>query len=95
MSVLLIFINVNIADNFWMNKEFLQKFATNLKRIRKIKHIKQDDFLAVDGISRSTISMVETARTDITLSKLKIIADVLGVTPAELLDFQTIDEEPN
>lgn len=71
-----------------MDKEFLQKFAKRLKSIRKEKNIKQDDFLAVEGISRSLVSMVETARSDITLSKLKIIADVLGVEPKELLDFQ-------
>lgn len=70
-----------------MNKEFLQKFANNLKRIRKEKGLKQDDFLAINGISRSMIAMVETAKTDITLSKLKIIADVLNVEPKELLDF--------
>ncbi len=46
----------------------------------------------MSGISRSTIAMVETARTDITLSKLKIIADVLGVEPKELLDF---DKHPD
>ena len=71
-----------------MDKDFLQKFAKNLKRIRKEKHIKQDDFLDVDGISRSTIAMVETAKTDITLTKLKIIADVLKVNPKDLLDFK-------
>ena len=71
-----------------MNKEFLQKFAKNLKKIRKIKGIKQDDFLDTDGISRSLIGMVETARTDITLSKLKIIADKLNVKPKDLLDFE-------
>ncbi len=71
-----------------MNKEFLQKFAKNLKRIRKEKGIKQDDFLQTEGISRSLISMVETAKTDITLSKLKIISDVLGVEPKDLLDFE-------
>mgnify|MGYP002625304146 CR=1 FL=1 len=70
-----------------MDKEFLQKFAKNLKRIRKEKGIKQDDFLATEGISRSLIAMVETAKSDITLSKLKIIADVLDVEPKELLDF--------
>lgn len=87
MSVQLILYNVSIADNIKMDKEFLQKFAHNLKRIRKEKHLKQDDFLAVSGISRSMIAMVETAKTDITLSKLKIIADVLGVEPKDLLDF--------
>lgn len=89
MSMILIFYIVSIADNIKMNKEFLQKFANNLKRIRKSKKIKQDDFLAISGISRSTIAMVETARTDITLSKLKIIADVLDVEPKDLLDFDS------
>lgn len=87
----LILYNVSIADNIKMDKEFLQKFAKNLKRIRKEKHMKQDDFLAINGISRSMIAMVETAKSDITLSKLKIIADALNVEPKELLDFQKID----
>ena len=68
--------------------EYLKKFAEHLKKIRKDKHIKQDDFLDVSGISRSTIAMVETGKTDITLTKLKIIADVLGVNLKELLDFE-------
>lgn len=79
--------NISVVDNTKMNKEYLQKFATHLKTLRKSKGIKQDDFLNVEGISRSTISMVETGRTDITLSKLKIIADILQVSPKELLDF--------
>lgn len=88
MPIALILIIVSIADNNRMNKEFLQKFAKNLKAIRKQKGVKQDDFLAINGISRSTIAMVETAKTDITLSKLKIIADVLKVDPKDLLDFK-------
>lgn len=83
----LIFYIVSITDNIKMDKEFLQKFANNLKKIRKQKNLKQDDFLAINGISRSMIAMVETAKTDITLSKLKIIADVLNVEPKDLLDF--------
>jgi len=78
---------MSVTDNNKMDKEFLQKFAKNLKKIRKEKNLKQDDFLAINGISRSMIAMVETAKTDITLSKLKIIADVLGVEPKDLLDF--------
>lgn len=70
-----------------MNREYLQKFAKNLKKIRKEKKITQDDLGAIEGISRSTIGMVETARTDITLSKIKLIADALDIKPKELLDF--------
>lgn len=71
-----------------MNKDYLQKFAHHLKNLRAKKGIKQDDFLNVDGISRSTIAMIETAKTDVTLSKLKIIANVLKVRPKDLLDFE-------
>ncbi|MBR1616853.1 helix-turn-helix transcriptional regulator [bacterium] len=77
-----------MVDNLKMDKDFLQKFGNNLKKIRKTKGIVQDDFLNVEGISRSLIGMVETAKTDITLSKLKIIADVLKVQPKDLLDFE-------
>lgn len=70
-----------------MDTEYLQKFANNLKRLRKLKKMTQDDLGSIEGISRSTIGMVETAKTDITLSKIKIIAKALDVHPKDLLDF--------
>ncbi len=79
--------NVSIVDNLKMNKEYLQKFAKHLKKLRKEKGLVQDDFANLENISRSTLSMVETGKTDITLSKIKIIADRLGVHPKDLLDF--------
>lgn len=71
-----------------MNKSYLQKFGNHVRKLRKAKGFRQDDFLGVDGISRSTIAMIETGRTDVTLSKIKIIADILGVSPKDLLDFE-------
>jgi len=70
-----------------MNKEYLQKFANNLKKIRAEKGLSQDDLALSDDISRSMISLVETVKTDLTVSKVKIIADSLGVHPKELFDF--------
>ncbi len=70
-----------------MNKEYLQKFAKNLKKLRTSKNLTQDD-LGVNGISRSMISLVETAQTDITITKLKIIADNLNIEVKELFDFE-------
>ena len=70
-----------------MNIEYLQKFAKNLKRIRKAKKLTQDDLAVSDEISRSTIGMIETVQTDLTVSKVKIIADAMGVHPKELFDF--------
>ena len=88
MSMILIVVYVSITDNLKMNKEYLQKFANHLKQVRKEKGFTQDDFSDVEGISRSMIGMVETAKTDITLTKIKIIADVLGVKTKELFDFE-------
>ncbi|MDE6139083.1 MAG: helix-turn-helix domain-containing protein [Candidatus Gastranaerophilales bacterium] len=70
-----------------MNKDYLQKFAKNLKRLRKEKGLTQDD-LASEGISRSMVSLVEIAKTDLTVSKVKLLADTLGVHPKYLFDFE-------
>lgn len=88
MSMSLIVIIISIVDNYKMDKDYLQKFALHLKNLRSEKGIKQDDFLGIKGISRSTIAMIETAKTDVTLSKIKIIAKVLKVHPKDLLDFE-------
>ena len=70
-----------------MNKVFLQKFAKNLKKIRKEKHLTQDD-IGTNGISRSMISLLEIRATDVTITKLKIIADNLGTNIKALFDFE-------
>lgn len=85
--MVLVVIIASMANNLKMNKEFLQKFANNLKRIRNEKNFSQDDLAVSDEISRSMISLIETVKTDLTVSKVKIIADALGVHPRELFDF--------
>ncbi|MBR1618039.1 helix-turn-helix transcriptional regulator [bacterium] len=70
-----------------MDKTFLKKLGNNIKLKRKSKKLTQDD-LGVNGISRSMISLVEIAKTDITVSKLKIIADNLNLKVRDLFDFE-------
>jgi transcriptional regulator with XRE-family HTH domain len=70
-----------------MNKPFIEKFAKNLKKLRKEKHLTQDD-ISFNGISRSMISLIELARTDVTITKLKIIADNMGIKVKDLFDFE-------
>ena len=77
----------SIANNFTMNKPYLEKLAKNIKEKRTQKSLTQDD-IGVNGVSRSMISLVELAKTDITVSKLKIIADNLGVKVKDLFDFE-------
>lgn len=87
MLVVLVVVNASITNNQKMNKTYLEKFAKNLKKIRAEKHLTQDD-IAVNGVSRSMISLLELARTDVTITKLKIIADNLGVEIKDLFDFE-------
>lgn len=51
-----------------MNKAYLQKLANRIKELRTKNGLTQDD-LASEFVSRGMISLLETVRTDITVSK--------------------------
>ena len=70
-----------------MDKLLLQKLGNHIKKLREERKLTQDD-LGVNGVSRSMISLLELAKTDVTVSKLKIIADNLGVKVKDLFDFK-------
>lgn len=85
--MLLVVYIASITNNIKMNKVFLKKLGNNIAKIRKEKSLTQDD-IGVNGVSRSMISLIETAKTDITVTKLKIIADNLEVQVKDLFDFE-------
>ncbi len=87
MLVTLVVYIASKTNNLIMNKSFLKKLGTNIKSKRLDKQLTQDD-LGVNGISRSMISLIEIAKTDVTVSKLKIIADNLGIKVKDLFDFE-------
>jgi len=70
-----------------MSKVLLKKFAARLKYLRTQKGMTQDDLSAKAKISRSTISMIEAQRRDVTLDKIAKISRALGVEPKELFEF--------
>ena len=70
-----------------MNKSFLKQLGKNIKKYRLQSGLTQDD-LGVNGISRSMVSLIEIAQSDITVSKLKIIADNIGIKVKDLFDFE-------
>ena len=88
LSTLLILFAVLLFYNTVMmsNKPYLEKLAKRLKELRNKKGLTQDD-IGVNGVSRSMISLLELAKTDVTVTKLKIIADNLGVEVKDLFDF--------
>ncbi len=79
--------NASMANNLKMNKPFLEKLAKNLKTLRQERKLTQDD-IGINGVSRAMISLIELAKTDVTVTKLKIIADNLGVEVKDLFDFK-------
>lgn len=70
-----------------MNKEYLTLLGKNIKALREQRDLTQDD-IGYNGVSRSMVSLVEKALSDITVTKLKIIADNLGVKVKDLFDFE-------
>ncbi|OGI23349.1 MAG: hypothetical protein A2255_08250 [Candidatus Melainabacteria bacterium RIFOXYA2_FULL_32_9] len=70
-----------------MDKIFLKKVGNKIQTLRKEKGLSQEELACDAKVSRSTISMIETAQNDITLSKIKRIAKALDVEPYELLKF--------
>lgn len=85
--MLLVVYIASITDNLIMDKCFLKKLGNNIKSKRQAMKLTQDD-LGVNGISRSMISLIEIAKTDVTVSKLKIIADNLNLKVKDLFDFE-------
>jgi len=86
LLVVLVVDNASIANNVIMNKEYIFLLGKRIKFLREERKLTQDD-LGVNGVSRSMISLIETAQTDVTVSKLKIIADNLGVKVKDLFEF--------
>ena len=70
-----------------MDKQLLQKLATRIKELRKLKNFTQDDLSALSNIARSTIGNVETASNDITFSKLSRLSKAFDMSLSEFLNF--------
>ena len=88
LLVILVVNIASIANNRDMDKVYLQKFANNLKRLRKEKGLTQED-LESDTVSRSMISLIEIVKTDLTVSTAKAIADSLEIPVKDLFDFES------
>ncbi len=83
----LVVVIASIANNLKMNKRFLNKLSKHIKKLRKARGLTQDD-IGINGISRQMVSLIELAKTDATSTKLKVIADNLGVKVKDLFDFE-------
>lgn len=71
-----------------MDKGLLQKLGKRIKYLRKERNFTQDDLSFLSGISRSTLGNIETAKNDVVLSKLDMLAKAFNLTLSEFLDFK-------
>jgi transcriptional regulator with XRE-family HTH domain len=60
---------------------------TKIKQIRELKNITQEYVADRLGLSTRAYSKIETGETQLTISRLNEISDVLGVDPLEVIGF--------
>lgn len=70
-----------------MNKILIGKLANRIKELRKVHNYTQDDLADKANIARSTLGNIESAKNDITFSKLNQIAQGFELSLSEFLNF--------
>jgi len=70
-----------------MEKQILEKFGENVKRLRKEKKISQEQLADLAGIERSYMGTIERGQRNPTLLKVYKIAKALKVSAGKLLPF--------
>lgn len=74
-------------------KEFMKILGNNIKFCREEKGLSQEELANMCGWTtsnaRSTISKIESGTNDVPTSKLKIIAEKLGVSVCDLMSSST------
>jgi transcriptional regulator with XRE-family HTH domain len=73
--------------NVHRDKEFLEKFGRNLRKIRQENNLSQEALSDKIEVPRSQISRIERGKGNPTVNTLKRIADVLEVDIELLFQF--------
>ena len=66
-------------------------FAANLRRIRVATGLSQEGLADRAGLHRTYISSVERGQRNISLQNIYVVAEALGVDPADLLANPTVE----
>lgn len=69
------------------DRERLQAFGKNLRKIREGLKLSLDDVVENSDVTKGNLSNIENGKKDFTFTTLLEIANGLGVAPKELLDF--------
>lgn len=70
-------------------------FGRRVRQLRKERGVSQEAFAHEIGIDRSYFGSIERGERNVSLDNICLIAEGLGVAPAELLRFDAVaDAEP-
>lgn len=82
--------------NEGQRKQYLIEIGNRIKQLRTEKDMSQDELAKRSGYgSRSTINKIELGINDVPQSKIKAIAEALGVSVGTLLCWDEFDESHN
>lgn len=70
-----------------------KQIGLNVQRIRHARGWSQEQFAFESGLHRTYISGIERGARNPTVTVVKGMADALGVTPAALLECETVRAE--
>lgn len=80
--------------NEQQRKQYLIEIGNRIKQLRLERDMSQDELAKRSGYgSRSTINKIELGINDVPQSKIKAIAEALGVCVGEILCWNDFDEE--
>ena len=72
---------------FGMDYDPLALFGKRLSELRKVRGWSQEKLALESGLARSYIGGIERGQRNIALLNICVLADTLGVSPAEMLNF--------
>mgnify|MGYP004634342039 FL=1 len=65
----------------------LEKLGANIRKLRKIKNLSQNELAEILDISREHLAKIETAKRRISIKLLFKLSDALQVTEKDLFDY--------
>lgn len=74
-------------DNSVMEYDPLQLFGRHLAKLRKARGWSQERLALESQLARSYVGGIERGQRNIALVNICVLADTLGVPPAEMLNF--------
>lgn len=70
----------------------LELFGQHLIQLRKAKGWSQEKLALESGLARSYIGGIERGQRNLALINICVLAETLGVSPSEMLDFLPINQ---